>query len=88
MMKSEKIILFILKSIIYILVFGAVLTIIGASTSFEAAECTFSQFITYMLASSASIVLAYFILVVRTYLKNKCIRRIKRRRAVAERGAN
>jgi uncharacterized membrane protein len=87
-MKSEKIILFILKAIIYVLVFGAAFLVLGAVGSYEEAYCTFGQFITYMLISSASIILAYLILVVRTYLKNKCIRRIKRRRAVAERGAN
>ena len=77
MLKSEKIILLVLKGLIIILGLGGALAIYGSVGACEQDHITILQCLVQSILSGLVIAFAFVLFGIREYLKEKCLNRIE-----------
>jgi hypothetical protein len=85
MLKSEKIILSILKGLIIILCLGGALAIYGSVGACENDHITMLQCLVQSILSGLVIVFAFVLFGVRETLKEKCLNRIESKKEMVRR---
>jgi len=85
MLKSEKIILSILKGLIIILCLGGAFAIYGSVGACEQNHITILQCLVQSVLSGLVIAFAFVLFGVREYLKEKCLNRIESKKEMVRR---
>lgn len=85
MLKSEKIILFILKVLCVILFVGGGFMILGSAGALERDNITMLQYLIQEITAILCIALSLIIFVIRENLKSKCHKKIKSKNLITKR---
>ncbi len=86
MLKIEKVILFVLKVLCLVLLFGGGFMILGSVGALERDHIECLQFFVQEVIAILCVALSFVLFVIREDLKDKCYRRIENRKLIKKRG--